>query len=485
MPPPRAASAADAKYWSRTDDGGAVAGCAGRGAYPGAWCSTACDRDPSACVHVCAAGDGSCGAGLWQSTTRFFKDAKAVAFPPTANIARYTRARSRTSTDGSARTSSSRCLSAGPARAGSLTYSLHAVFKICSLVVSVSFAKSRNERLSTASESSKKSRRVSLAESAFSARSERAFVLRASRFSRFFSLLDFAGTAASASAGAAASTGLGSAGSGAASASPSASASASASPFAALSSASSPPSSMARTVDGTRPLADSDRASSALSASPSFESRVSVVSSSRAFSRRKIAAACSSRSASSPKTYSSPPASHATAARAAGDRSASIRRIRRITTCKCSLGSRCTSARITTTASPATFSEGCRLSSRSERTHTEAICGMIAAHRPTARTVSATNSSLPLRRYACSSRNREGAFSAVHTCVKISSFSARTSLGSAGCTKKALKCVWNSDGCAATIVQMFLSITCCDSGLQRMANTRARSVLGKSATGAR
>ena len=162
-----------------------------------------------------------------------------------------------------------------------------------------------------------------------------------------------------------------------------------------------------------------------------------------------------------------------------------MRRIRRITTCRCSLGSRCTSARITTTASPATFSEGCRDSSSRDRTHTEAICGMIAAHRPMARMVSATKWSLPLRRYACSSRSSAGAFSAVHTCVRISSLSARTSLGSAGCTKKELKCVWNSDGCTATIVQMFLSITCCDSGLHRMAKTSARSVLGKSATGAR
>mmetsp|Transcript_10302 Transcript_10302/g.43854 ORF Transcript_10302/g.43854 Transcript_10302/m.43854 type:complete len:338 (-) Transcript_10302:522-1535(-) len=95
------------------------------------------------------------------------------------------------STDASTRQSSKRCLSTGPARAWSLTYSLHAVFNSCSLTVSVSCAKSLSERLSTANESSKKSLLCSRAERTFSFFSKRAKALRASRLSRFFSLPDF------------------------------------------------------------------------------------------------------------------------------------------------------------------------------------------------------------------------------------------------------------------------------------------------------
>ena len=185
------------------------------------------------------------------------------------------------------------------------------------------------------------------------------------------------------------------------------------------------------------------------------------------------------------KQYSSPPASHATALLAAGARSISIRRTSLATMWWCSLGFLWTRARITTTASPATFSLGWSESSSRERTHTAAIWGMIAAHRPMARMVSATNSSLAERRYAWSSRRSVGAFSAVATCVRISSLSPRTSIGSAGCTKKLLKCTWNSELCTATIVQMFLSMTCCASGLHRIANVSALSVFGRSATGAR
>ena len=125
---------------------------------------------------------------------------------------------------------------------------------------------------------------------------------------------------------------------------------------------------------------------------------------------------------------SSPPASQTTADLAAGASKWSNLLTNVATTEACSFGAFCTNARMTTTASPATVSDGCKDNSNSDRIQIEAICGIIAAHRPTARIVKATNSCEDERKYACNSLNKLGAFSAVTIYVNISNFSARTSM---------------------------------------------------------
>ena len=52
------------------------------------------------------------------------------------------------------------------------------------------------------------------------------------------------------------------------------------------------------------------------------------------------------------------------------------------TTEACSFGAFCTNARMTTTASPATVSDGCKDNSNSDRMQIEAICGIIVTRSP-------------------------------------------------------------------------------------------------------
>mmetsp|Transcript_8744 Transcript_8744/g.28769 ORF Transcript_8744/g.28769 Transcript_8744/m.28769 type:complete len:242 (-) Transcript_8744:209-934(-) len=178
-------------------------------------------------------------------------------------------------------------------------------------------------------------------------------------------------------------------------------------------------------------------------------------------------------------------ASHTIAARAAFALSWSRRWSRRMTMPMFCAGCFWTSERITTTASVATSSAGCELSTSSELTHADPILGSCAAHRPMARTVSTTNCRLGLRKYTWSSLSMMPELCSVTTCVSISSFIAFTALESLAPTKKCWKKGMKSSGATRTIVHRVLRITSCECGEARIANTSARVTRGSSSRGAR
>ena len=123
-----------------------------------------CDREPSACSHVCIAGDGSLGSGLAHSTTASPKCLTALGFPSTGKRARKTRIRSRMSTEGSAAASANTTLSIGAMRMGSWMYILHDVFTICCFVISCSSGKLLTTRRIICTASSKNFSRSSLSD---------------------------------------------------------------------------------------------------------------------------------------------------------------------------------------------------------------------------------------------------------------------------------------------------------------------------------
>ena len=280
---------------------------------------------------------------------------------------------------GSVAHSANTCLSTGPTRLASLRKSLHAELRIWSFVTSVSSAKFRSDRFKTENESSKNFSRCSASALAAFAASSRFFSSFSAFFAAFFAA--FSSTTATAPAPAFASSGSSADAGCVGESSPSP-------PAAAAMSAS-----MAASPSEFVPIGESRREDSRMdtcvATNPGLGSAVRSEGSGKA---------ASETDAFSPKMYSSPPASQATALLAAGAASISSLRTRRMTITACSFGFCWTSARMTTTASPATSSLGWSDSSRRDLMQTAAIWGMIAAHLPMARMVRATNSLLVLLR---------------------------------------------------------------------------------------
>mmetsp|Transcript_7510 Transcript_7510/g.29641 ORF Transcript_7510/g.29641 Transcript_7510/m.29641 type:complete len:303 (+) Transcript_7510:353-1261(+) len=298
---------------------------------------------------------------------------------------------------GSVAHSANTCLSTGPTRLASLRKSLHAELRIWSFVTSVSRAKFRSDRFKTENESSKNFSRCSASAFAAFAASSRFFSSFSAFFAAFFaafsSMTATAPAPASASSGSPAAAGCVGEEVGESSPSPPAAASMSASMAA---SPRSSPSEFVPTGESRREDSSMDTCVATNPEGPCGGLGSAVRSEAR--SEGAAGKAASETDAFSPKMYSSPPASQATALLAAGAASISSLRTRRMTITACSFGFCWTSARMTTTASPATSSLGWSDSSRRDLMHTAAIWGMIAAHLPMARMVRATNSLLVLLR---------------------------------------------------------------------------------------
>mmetsp|Transcript_4334 Transcript_4334/g.17768 ORF Transcript_4334/g.17768 Transcript_4334/m.17768 type:complete len:290 (+) Transcript_4334:523-1392(+) len=280
--------------------------------------------------------------------------------------------------------SANTCLSTGPTRLASLMKSLHAELRIWSFVTSVSRAKFRSDRFNTENESSKNFSRCSASAFAAFAASSRFFSSLSAFFAARFAVFSSTTATAPAPASVASASSVASAGDFESSPSPPAAAAMRASM--AASPRSSPASEFVPIGESRREDSSMDTCVATNPEGPSVVGLGSAVPGS------------GKTAAFSPKMYSSPPASQATALLAAGAASISSLRTRRMTITACSFGFCWTSARMTTTASPATSSLGWSDSSRRDLMQTAAIWGMMAAHLPMARMVRATNSLLVLLR---------------------------------------------------------------------------------------